>query len=216
MSSISNSLVKTDRICDYVPLISTASNLVAIFEKFVVLPFIESSKKLSNRYYALIENKSLLRCLILLIPLIGNIIIGIFDFLMQNPQILALAKSHLKTTSSSHKSLPGIITKKYYNEIIPSELELIVGDVFTINLPFGCSGGLKDWEIKQLPKFLDLSHQKVDLPTRPDCQGGWKSMNNFKFKAHSSGESSILIVQDCEYDQSRLKKVEVKVKVVSN
>lgn len=72
----------TDRVCDYVPVISTITNLVDLFEK-CVLRFCckPESPKLDNRYFSHIKDKSKLRCVILFVPFLGNIIIAVWDLL---------------------------------------------------------------------------------------------------------------------------------------
>jgi hypothetical protein len=74
---VSSLLVKVDLLCDYIPLVSTASNLIDLFQKYVVLPFL--AKETSNRYYQHLQQKSFFRCIALIIPILGNIIVGIYD-----------------------------------------------------------------------------------------------------------------------------------------
>lgn len=80
MNSISNSLVETDYFCDYIPVVSSITNLVDLFQKCVVLPFMDKEAILASHYYEHINEKSFARCFLLIIPVIGNIIIGIYDF----------------------------------------------------------------------------------------------------------------------------------------
>lgn len=68
-------LIKIDTFADYIPVVSTVTNLVDLFFKAVVLPTIEKK----NHYYTHIDDKSVLRCLILLIPILGNLIVAIYD-----------------------------------------------------------------------------------------------------------------------------------------
>ncbi|HEY4832303.1 MAG TPA: hypothetical protein VIH61_07070 [Waddliaceae bacterium] len=80
MNDISNLLVKIDHFCDYIPLVSSVTNLVDLFQKCVVLPFMDKTTIVSNHYYKHINEKSFVRCFLLVIPVIGNIIIGICVF----------------------------------------------------------------------------------------------------------------------------------------
>jgi hypothetical protein len=80
MNTVSNFLVKTDCLCDYVPLVSSATNLVDLFQKCVVLPLMDKSKIASSHYYKHLDQKSFFRCFLLVIPVVGNIIVGIYDF----------------------------------------------------------------------------------------------------------------------------------------
>ena len=80
VSNISNFFMKTDNVCDYIPAVSTLSNLVDLFQKCVVLPRMSKQSIVNSHYYTHLKNKSILRCIILLIPVIGNVIVGIYDF----------------------------------------------------------------------------------------------------------------------------------------
>src|SRR4051812_42583375 len=80
VNSIGNSLVKIDNICDYIPVASTVNNLINLFQKCVVLPLTERASIANSHYYTHLQQKSFLRCIFLLIPVLGNIIIGIYDF----------------------------------------------------------------------------------------------------------------------------------------
>jgi len=74
---VTSFLVKADRLCDYIPLVSTVSNLIDLFQKYVVLPLL--AKGTLNQYYQHLQQKSFLRCIALLIPILGNIVVGIYD-----------------------------------------------------------------------------------------------------------------------------------------
>lgn len=80
VSSVNNSFVKANNVCDYIPAVSTLSNLADLFQKCVVLPFINNQTIVNSHYYTHLKNKPVLRCIVLLIPVIGNIIVGIYDF----------------------------------------------------------------------------------------------------------------------------------------
>ena len=79
-SSINNFFVKADNVCDYIPGISFLSNITDLFQKSVVLPCMSQQSIKDNRYYTHLKDKSISRCIILLFPVIGNIIFGIYDF----------------------------------------------------------------------------------------------------------------------------------------
>lgn len=83
-NNIMNALIWTDRVCDYVPVVSTITNLVDIFEKCVLSNHFSPRSINANRYFSHIRNKEDLRCYILLVPILGNIIIGIFDIYAKN------------------------------------------------------------------------------------------------------------------------------------
>lgn len=74
--------VSLDKICDYIPFVSSYTNIVDLIKKkrFEVN---ESPKldppSLKEKYITYIENKSEIRCAILIIPVIGNALVGIYD-----------------------------------------------------------------------------------------------------------------------------------------
>ncbi len=79
-SGFSKVAVQTDKICDYIPVVSTVTNLVDIFETCVCKCFKSNSTISQNRYFSYIQNKPFWRSAVLLIPVLGNIAIGIYDF----------------------------------------------------------------------------------------------------------------------------------------
>ena len=64
--------LRTMEICNYVPIVSTAMNLVHLFVKCVIMP-LHAQNPTQNRYYNHLNNKSFSECIVLLIPVIGNI-----------------------------------------------------------------------------------------------------------------------------------------------
>ena len=77
---IGKTLRLADDVCDYVPVVSTVSNLVDLFQKTVVLPSTPKEIIWESHYYTHLDQKSFSRCVVLLIPVIGNILVGIYDF----------------------------------------------------------------------------------------------------------------------------------------
>lgn len=65
---------------DSIPVISSFTNLYIIFQKFVVLPFKDKEEIQQVHIYQYMKQKTYSRCIILLFPIIGNIVIGIYDF----------------------------------------------------------------------------------------------------------------------------------------
>ena len=94
MKSVNNYFfVKVDAACDYIPVVSTASNLIDLFQKCVILPLMNKQSIANNHYYTYLKEKNVSRCLVLLIPVIGNIIIKICDYrkfklIQKDPSIL--------------------------------------------------------------------------------------------------------------------------------
>ncbi len=64
-----------DRNSETIPILSTATSLVAIFSKCAVLPCQNRRTIATNPYYHHIEQKSFSRCVCLLIPFLGNLIV---------------------------------------------------------------------------------------------------------------------------------------------
>ncbi len=97
-------LVKIDNFCDYVPIVSTITNLVDLFIKTVILPFKDQSTIPKNHYYSHLNQKSFMRIIILLIPVLGNFIIGISDISM-------------KENSQSFKNFDGLKTPEVISQV---------------------------------------------------------------------------------------------------
>lgn len=76
--SFINFISKADKVSDYIPVLSTFSNLVDLLQK-VVLRSKPPAEIEKNRYYRQIKDKSVLRCLVLLIPVFGNISVALWD-----------------------------------------------------------------------------------------------------------------------------------------
>ncbi len=64
---------------DYVPVISTVKNLGDIFAKAVWKPDLETLSTHAKTYYEHIIDKSYLRCVLLLIPVVGNLLVWVID-----------------------------------------------------------------------------------------------------------------------------------------
>lgn len=74
-----DTLVKMDSYCDYVPFVSTITNLVDIFEKCVLLNYKNNEQIKKNPYFKHLIEKRFLRCVLVIIPVIGNIVIAFID-----------------------------------------------------------------------------------------------------------------------------------------
>lgn len=79
MQVISRGFVYIDRAADYIPIVSTITNLYAIFLKCIILPLMKETFIQKNHYFKYMQQKDLGRCFLLLIPLYGNICAGIPD-----------------------------------------------------------------------------------------------------------------------------------------
>ena len=70
----SETLVSVDHGCDKIPFLSTVTNIVNIFQKCVILPFLSQKTIDKSKYYSHLQKKGLLDCTLLAIPFIGNIL----------------------------------------------------------------------------------------------------------------------------------------------
>jgi hypothetical protein len=80
-----NNLSNPLNICDYLPLASTITNLVDIFYKCVILPFLSQETIQQQPLYTRLQEKSLARCCALLVPILGNIVILFLDCCQKQP-----------------------------------------------------------------------------------------------------------------------------------
>ncbi len=83
MMSIGNdftNLKAVDNVCDYIPIVSTFSNITDLFIKAVILPNMDNADIKKSSYYSHIQKKDTARCIVLLIPLIGNLALGLLDY----------------------------------------------------------------------------------------------------------------------------------------
>jgi|GEM_PF-5152313 len=84
--------IQADKACDYIPFISTATTIINIFQKCVILPLMNLCHIEKGNYYEYLDNKSFTRCFWLLIPGIGNVISRVLakmDAYVPNPHTLA-------------------------------------------------------------------------------------------------------------------------------
>ncbi|CDR34905.1 hypothetical protein [Criblamydia sequanensis] len=85
-SGLSTLFIACDNICDYIPVISTITNLFfGILEK-MVLVYVQSTSLKENHYFSYIKDKSIFRCITLLVPFLGNILVGILDLINKKPK----------------------------------------------------------------------------------------------------------------------------------
>ena len=84
IDKVNDYFVKADRVCDYIPIVSTVSNLADIFQKAILhlvdlLKSRAQSTSLDNKYFTHIKNKRCARCVLWTVPFIGNLTVAIFD-----------------------------------------------------------------------------------------------------------------------------------------
>lgn len=113
--SVSRCFIEMDKVCDNIPVVSTITNLIGLFQKYVLFPPLGpcccACGWWSNRYVRHLQKKHFARYIILLIPIFGNLCVGIYDFIahkkycnkkfvlkeiQKNPSALKYASSKLK------------------------------------------------------------------------------------------------------------------------
>lgn len=72
-------LTAVDNFCDYVPVISSASAILTVFLKCVVFPRKGITAGSDNHFFRHLHHKSFTRLAVISIPVIGNILIALFD-----------------------------------------------------------------------------------------------------------------------------------------
>ena len=70
--------IRMDKVCDYIPGVSTITNMVDLVGKAVLSRTASDSTVYTNHYYTHIKTKSILRCIVLCVPVLGNILVGLF------------------------------------------------------------------------------------------------------------------------------------------
>ena len=106
-------LIQTDIFLDYIPVVSTFTNFIDLFQKCAWIPLQSTETIKNNRYYTHLNNKSFIRCVVLCVPLLGNIIIGWHDL---------FKKGEKRPTESLKLILPKTIPVSTINTVTPSSL----------------------------------------------------------------------------------------------
>jgi hypothetical protein len=77
---VDNFRIQMDHYLDYVPGVSTLTNFVDLFQKLVY----NGQEPPVSTYGEFITEKSTIRCLIGMVPIVGNVALGIFDYTKAN------------------------------------------------------------------------------------------------------------------------------------
>jgi len=67
-NTYANILVAADQFCDLIPIVHTFSNLINLFQKCAVIPFLDNETVENSRYFTYLQNKSALHCVVLAVP----------------------------------------------------------------------------------------------------------------------------------------------------
>ena len=203
MNNVSNLLVKADCFCDYIPLVSSVTNLVDIFQKCVVIPFLNKATIDSNPYYTHINKKSFNRCLLLVIPIFGSILIGIYDFSNRKDKIIY---KRLSDISSSSVKKPLGINKgslQLGEKDAGKEIRISIGQRFSVELWHSSSTGHEPWIVSQAPSFIDSSDKYVNYQNHAPGLCGGGDGYGFVFESKAPGKGSITMKLPCSFDESR-------------
>lgn len=79
INMISKACVKLDGYADCIPVVSSATNLIDLFLKYVFRPCVGQARLENSHYFAYLEGKTGARSVILLIPVVGNVLIALLD-----------------------------------------------------------------------------------------------------------------------------------------
>lgn len=77
-SCLSRTFMVINQICDCIPGLSTVINLIDLFQKCLFRCF-KLSGTIKNHYFKFIDNKNLLRCVLLLVPILGLFAVAIYN-----------------------------------------------------------------------------------------------------------------------------------------
>ena len=111
--AVSNFLIKADRVCDHIPVVGTVTNLIDLFQKCCFIPLKKATH--ASRYYTHIKDKSALRCVLLMIPVLGQILVYFLKDKINNHEknhkLASLRKNglELQYASDACKSDPDIV-----------------------------------------------------------------------------------------------------------
>lgn len=88
--------VRSINVCDYMPIVSTFTSSVDIYQMYTKLPAMKASEIQGNHYFRHLNQKSSIRVALLLIPVVGNIIIGLNDIMVELLDIIVGQKYEIK------------------------------------------------------------------------------------------------------------------------
>ncbi len=84
VNNMNQILIGLDRYSEYVPIVSYVTLLVNAIQNQTVIAKMDPAQLARNTYYSHIKSKSTSRKVILLIPIVGNIIVALWDGLFQS------------------------------------------------------------------------------------------------------------------------------------
>lgn len=103
-------LTTVNKISDYVPGISTVTSLSRLFIKYVILPKQDESKILDNHFYKHVHYQSFNRLIVLLVPIIGNISVSLYDIITRERTNKTFLLSALNK-KNAYVGVPSVLRK---------------------------------------------------------------------------------------------------------
>ncbi len=121
--------VLADRICDYVPVVSTVVNLYDLFTKYTMISERDAEASM-DPYTVYIQRKSFFRCITLLIPVIGNLSIAVYDLILFVYTITpAETLSHRRDEDRIHFENVRVFSTRARNDNTSSSSETIYQEI---------------------------------------------------------------------------------------
>ena len=100
---IDNTLDRLNQVVDYVPVISTLHSMVSLYYKYVVIPSCSEEDLKGNHYFKNLQEKSTYHYLTALVPVLGNVLLLIYDiylFLIEENQKIPSIHATLATVGN--------------------------------------------------------------------------------------------------------------------
>lgn len=107
---MNNSFIQMDRAASYIPGVSTIVNLPEIIYKIFIINELDQKTLESDSIKSYLSGKSLVRCIILLVPFLGNLAIIASD-------LVELARSH-KNNSPSTTPPDSVVPSENIDQLI--------------------------------------------------------------------------------------------------
>lgn len=126
-----NFLTIADNIWDYIPIISTISSIVNLFIKIVVLPWMDPATVKNNSYFRHLHYKNFDRLVILCVPIFGNIVFGVIDFLNREFNSKPYVLNAIKQKSSTGEKPEGHYPFSLVSKELRDDKEVVMANAST-------------------------------------------------------------------------------------
>ena len=179
ITDFSSACVTFDTYADYVPVLSSVTNLTDLFLKYVVYPSTSESTRESSHYFAYLQTKSRLRSIVSTIPVLGNVIAIIVD--IANSIFAKACVNDAKkydsmgdTFSVGNPSYYAIATKHYTSALRKGSKEA----AYQIGLRFRTGKGLKHANPDLSIKYLRIAAVRGHI----EAQNELKTLNTSEIR----------------------------------